>query len=427
MRKLIIKTMIFILFSDIATASSPWCKSLGINKEDTVNINLTFSGYDNANDLPGVNKDASNLDKIGKNVANKQLNINSINYGNKRQILNNIKAAVARKKSVFFNFAGHGLLDLTEKKSHIVLPSIPTSCFAQTKLKGRGLAAVVPICYKKNSDGTCILEADPSLARVNAQNCMDYIITSEDLKEIFGSRKVFGLNDSCHSGGFDLGPNSSMINSTRKHETANDGGGDGGLLISEFSRHAVSPKCHADSDNSKDIDMYEAFASINPAKFPLSIDRGFVAKNNKLNTEYRGRLDGEHTNQLHNMNKKNSWLHCVKVSKVPKGSSCPQNDYFKRFRRVKRSGGLRNSTYPEDDPICDIKKGDQINTTGRYSSNGWVEVNVNYSSNDKCSGKSGWVPEAFLQAKDKKDLELRKILNGSQKTPAVLKTETSID
>ncbi len=196
-----------------SVAAQPACKPQ--QRQETVSLNLAFNqGRVNRGfvDLNNVAEDARTQKQLSQIWSARSFEMNEQTpfqtMMEKKELLAILTKNIGSAKYVNFNYSGHGIL-LADGEWAIPLPAMPPSLLAKCR-------------------GDIRLENDKANARKakswspGCEGLEKYVVRSSDLRKAFAGKKVFGLNDSCFSGGLDLGPNSSMLNSAGRDQISDD-------------------------------------------------------------------------------------------------------------------------------------------------------------------------------------------------------------
>jgi hypothetical protein len=279
-----------------------------------INVGLTYE-KSKFGHLPGVKKDVATMNKIFGRFKHKA-NFSDQNFKDKEDFIREITIQVSAAKkrggghpSIFFNYAGHGILTKDGGFS-IPLPSLPSSCMLKQELQFTGVENAK---MYRGSFSVSYLEAQRGLGRIELNacdkkrnfqvvecddklftktvyvvndldpNCAKYIVTSNDFKKLFEGTELFGFVDACHSGALTSLPGSSFIASTQAHELASDEGG--GQLFSfvddAISKYSCSLQKKPSEDSLSLLDLWRSLPKVSyyvttPAR--ISSTRNFSAE-----------------------------------------------------------------------------------------------------------------------------------------------------
>ncbi|MBP7843591.1 MAG: hypothetical protein KA116_02145 [Proteobacteria bacterium] len=198
----------------------------------------TYAGYPNLR-LPGAVKDRVFFNSIMSNNEFKGLSLRDSDFLNIKQIdaldfknrknkfIAKLKNQVQSHPSLFanFNFSGHGLLAQPSNSLALLLPFPFLSAGVTHQLLNE--CQINPATKQSSqhdfyTDNIVKIKTDKN--RIRQIRCADLILSTEDIKNIFQSRKIFGIIDSCNSAGIDKLKESGMefafAHSAQCHQSA---------------------------------------------------------------------------------------------------------------------------------------------------------------------------------------------------------------
>ena len=211
---LLLNAMLFFAHAFLAPAlAQSDCRET--NRKKTVSVTMGFD-YKGASlpELPGSVADREFYRKTVGEAAARQghLLTDKDAAKGKTAILAKLKSLTSKAEFVNFNFTGHGFVTQTGEFA-IALPTMPRAMIIACLEEG-------VIRKPEQLDRRNAAADKPAPKGVACTGLENHMISQKELRDIFGSKKVFGFADACHSGGLDLGPNSMMVSASRRNELA---------------------------------------------------------------------------------------------------------------------------------------------------------------------------------------------------------------
>ncbi len=263
-------------------------------KEYIISLNMTQTYYRTKfSKLPGVDKDRDSMHRISEKLSGKSVDFNDDDLigRDKHFVLSRMRELSKDFTSVFFNYSGHGLVN-SKGVFAIPLVSAPEKCFKKGHLKKSKsidsfYKGMMTQSYYLQKKGIAI-EAKPSesLEKNNSKNqkpatesialntasekipvlvqifndqdkdCLNYVITAEDIKKTFNDKSIFGFIDSCYSGALKNTTGINMIYSASDTQTSADLKS-GGVLFGLVDKIMSEYACVEDHNRNGQLSLKE--------------------------------------------------------------------------------------------------------------------------------------------------------------------------
>lgn len=339
--------------------------------QDVVSINVAFS-YKNSRNFLGTAPlaDQAIHARMADGFAEKR-NIHSLSDVNqnwtKQEFLKKLKTLTNNSDVVHFNYAGHGarLVVGDLDSEFIMLLPAPDAVHAK--------CAALSGAFRE--DNTKI--ESWALERPECADYKNYIVSSKDLGEVFGARKVFGIIDACYAGGITRGvPSGAFLTGANYNKTAKQYSNG---AFTKYVANTMEKSCELDRNNDQQVSTHELYGGIIKN---LSQERELL-----VSQEPRIRQQG--------------WLDCY-IPKLP--NNCKktffQNDIAELITETSFTSSERQN-------VCTLNKGTKVKVLkDRMAADGMIAV----EATTNCGFTRGLVPISNL-------LKLQPTEVAPQKTP----------